>query len=650
MTEEKSSGQHNRLISLICSLPYWWLGVKGYKSAMLPSKYPDFIGLYSWEKVIGLVGIFLICAIGIKFLHPKLCSWMESFHTKLNLSLPSPYLSFLCLFVLGSLFTVSKGTVVGEDISVQVLSTQQFISGKINAPNKVLGPSIGDLSTNTQGWHVRPPGASWFALPGMFLGLPLGLAIKFSLIFVGLLGGIGWLKLSVKLGIKRQGFFYLAILLALSIGLTINRLGTMNSTLFAIVPWMLLWAIQISAKKFHNKRAFSKSTILIAIFYLFLGCFCLLKMSGLIVALTIGFVPVLLVYLKKTALRKNLLLLTLVILAPSILLPANVLRKINLDNLGYDSHDLYSNQDYNQQSSLWGEYFVESTKGKMLLLSALGSPGYASPVKSLMHSAKDFCLHLKSFTNWCTANKVNVHAFVCGIFGIITLILIVLSIRKNKSLYPKLSLRIFSTFYFIPFLGLATLSYLHGFNYSLYATHTIEYSLLMLFPIIILWERSELNRLVYKSFVSILLALPMLNIINLLTVNIDEGFISSTEKERGLSSSQFSEAIDYIENDSINELDIIYFLPQGNMSDLVLRSKMRTMATHFSGDNFPKTQPYRTSKKLNIYLAYNEKLSEIPEFLKATSEKFPNSISGKTILKGRITVKKIELNPCPSVT
>ena len=142
----------------------------------------------------------------------------------------------------------------------------------------------------------------------------------------------------------------------------------------------------------------------------------------------------------------------------------------------------------------------------------------------------------------------------------------------------------------------------------------------------------------------------MLNIINLLTVNIDEGFISSTEKERGLSSSQFSEAIDYIENDSINKLDIIYFLPQGNMSDLVLRSKMRTMATHFSGDNFPKTQPYRTSKKLNVYLAYNEKLSEIPEFLKATSEKFPNSISEKTILKGRITVKKIELNPCPSVT
>ena len=52
--------------------------------------------------------------------------------------------------------------------------------------------------------------------------------------------------------------------------------------------------------------------------------------------------------------------------------------------------------------------------------------------------------------------------------------------------------------------------------------------------------------------------------------------------------SRFSQAIDYIENDSNNELDIIYFLPVGDMGDLVLRSKMRTIATHFSGDNFRK--------------------------------------------------------------
>jgi hypothetical protein len=645
-----SSSQYNRLISLFCSLPFGWLGVKGYQAAMLPSKTPDFLDLYSWEKVIALISIIVICVIGIKFVHPKLTSWMKAFLTKLNLSLPSPYLSFVCLFVLGSLFTVSKGTVVGEDISAQVLSTQHFISGITNYPNIVWVPSNNDLSTNSATWHIRPPGASWFALPGMFFGLQIGHSIKFSFVLIGLLGGIGWLILSNKLGIRKQGLTYLSILLGLSIGLTINRFGTMNSTLFAIVPWMLLWAIQISVQKSHNKRDIFKSVILIAFFFLLLGCFCLLKMSGLIVALTIGFVPILQVYLKKTVLRKNYLLLILVTLSPLILYPAKELNSFNKEKLGFDSHDLYKKPNYNEQSLLWGEHFVESTKGKMLLLSTLGSPGYALPIKPLVHSARDFSLQFESFIDWSRDNKLNAHAFVCGIFGIITLSLFITVIRKNKMLFSSLALKIFSTFYIIPFLGLAILSNLHGFNYSLYATHTIEYSLLLLLPILMVWENCRQISLAEKAFVMLILALPVFNIINLLPTNINEGFISSTEKEQGLSSSRFSQAIEYIENDSDNDLDVIYFLPAGDMGDLVLRTKMRNMAMHFAGDNFPQLSHFKTSKELNVYLAYDEKLIEIPKFIHATSDKFQNSISEKTILKAGIFVQKIRLLPNPSLS
>jgi hypothetical protein len=484
----------------------------------------------------------------------------------------------------------------------------------------------------------------------MFIGLQIGHAIKFSLVLIGLLGGMGWLKLSEKLGIKKQGLFYLSILLALSIGLTINRLGTMNSTLFAIVPWMLLWAIQISAKKFHNKRDTFKSIVFIAIFYLLLGCFCLIKMSGMIVALTIGFVPTLLVYLKKTVLIKNNLFLTLVILSPLILFPAKVQNSFNSENLGFDSQDLYTAPDYNQQSLLWGDHFVESTEGKMLLLSALASPGYASPIKALMHSARDFCLQFRSFIDWSNANKINPHAFICGIFGIITLIFIILLIRKNKKNFSNLSMAIFSTFYVIPFLGLAILSNLHGFNYSLYSTHTIEYSVLLLLPIILVWESSQLSSLAYKAFVTLLLVLPVLNIINLSSTNINEGFISSTEKGRGLSSSRFSQAIDYIENDSKNALDIIYFLPQGDMGDLVLRTKIRNMAMHFAGDNFPQLSDFKTSKELNVYLVYDKQLIKIPKFVQATRGKFQNSISEQTTLIGNIFVQKITLQPTLSIT
>ena len=650
MTGENSSSQNNHLISFICSLPFWWLGIKGFQAAMLPSKNPDFLGLYSWEKVIGLISIIVICVIGFKFVHPKLTSWMEAFLTKLNFSPQSPYLCFLCLYVLGVLFTIPEGTVVGEDISTQVLSTQHFISGNINAPNKVLFPSSVDLSVNTQSWHIRPPGASWLALPGMFIGLQIGHAIKFSLVFVGLLGGLGWLKSSEKLGVKRQGLFYLSILLALSIGLTINRLGTMNSTLFAIVPWMLLWAIQISAKKFQKKRDIFKSVVLIAIFYLLLGCFCLLKMSGLIVALTIGFVPIFLVYLKKIALKKNHLFLSLVILSPLILIPFKILNSFNSENLGFNSHDLYTTPDYNQQSLLWGEHFVESTKGKMLLLSALSSPSYALPLKTLMHSTRDFCLQFQTFIDWSNTNKINPHALICGIIGIMTLIPIILLIRKNQKHFPELSLAIFSIFYFIPFLGLAILSNLHGFNYSLYATHTIEYSLLLLIPIVMIWESSQRSHQGYKIFVSLILAIPLLHIIQLFPKYPEIKFISGTEKERGLSNSRFSKAIDYIENDSNNDLDIIYFLPSGDMGDLVLRTKMRNMAMHFAGDNFPQPSTFKTSKELYVYLAYDKKLSEIQKFKESIINRFPSSESEKKILKGEIFVKKIKLKPTHSIS
>ena len=86
------------------------------------------------------------------------------------------------------------------------------------------------------------------------------------------------------------------------------------------------------------------------------------------------------------------------------------------------------------------------------------------------------------------------------------------------------------------------------------------------------------------------------------------------------------------------------------MGDLVLRSKMRTLATHFAGGNFPQLSHFKTSKELNIYLAYDEELSEIPEFIEATSEKFQNSLSEKTILKGGIYVHKIKLLPTRSVS
>jgi len=645
VTKEKASIQSNLLLRLLCSIPFWWLGMKGYQAAMLPSKNPDLFGLYSYKKIIALIGITTVCVFGTKLIYPKLCSLTENLSNKLKLSLVSPYIAFLFIYFIVSIFIVSKGLVVGEDISAQVNSSYNYVTEKINAPNILLVPSNEDLSINMSRWHIRPPGASWLALPGLLLGLSVGQSVKISLIFTGMLGGIGWLKLASKLGIKQQGLLYISILLSFSIGISTYRFGTMNTTLAVVVPWMILTAISISERKLNNKMAYFISLILITIFYLILGCFCILKMSGMIVAITIGSIPIFLNLWKTKIPKRKHLLIIFIILSPLIFIPVKTLSSFNESNLGYNSHEVYKTSDYNKQSLLWGEHFVQSTRGKLLILSTIGSPGYALPPKVLMHNARDFFNQFESYLNWSSSYEINSHVFICGILGSIIIIPIFLIIKNNINYFTNLSITITFIFYILPFLGLATLTHLHGFNYSLYPTHTFEYSLLLLFPIIFLWETLNFKKKISRLFIMSLLALPLLNTIHSIPPIADDKYISSTESKRGLSSSRFSKSIDYIEHNSTNDLDIIYFLPEGDMGDLVLRTNMRNMATHFASDNLRKIKPLKSSKELNVYIAYDKTLDTNPIFQKEIINKFPDSKFKNKILKDSIFVQKISLLP-----
>ena len=73
------------------------------------------------------------------------------------------------------------------------------------------------------------------------------------------------------------------------------------------------------------------------------------------------------------------------------------------------------------------------------------------------------------------------------------------------------------------------------------------------------------------------------------------------------------------------------------------------MAMHFAGRKLSQVSPFKTSKILNIYLAYDKKLSALPKFMEATTQKFPNSELKNKVLKGSIIVKKIKLFSTSSV-
>ena len=100
-----------------------------------------------------------------------------------------------------------------------------------------------------------------------------------------------------------------------------------------------------------------------------------------------------------------------------------------------------------------------------------------------------------------------------------------------------------------------------------------------------------------------------------------------------------------LRKDSGSKDDVLYFLPAGDMSDLVLRTKLRTLATHFAGDNFQNSTKLYTTKQLNVYCAYDSSLLKNQEFKNSMTTKFPQLIKRKTIFSGNVIVENLELAP-----
>ena len=123
------------------------------------------------------------------------------------------------------------------------------------------------------------------------------------------------------------------------------------------------------------------------------------------------------------------------------------------------------------------------------------------------------------------------------------------------------------------------------------------------------------------------------------------GNIVPGELEMDFKPNRFSHAIEMIEQDSNNSLDVLYFMSRGNSEDLILRTNMRTMTIHFAGDNLGKKQAYQTSKEINVYCAYDSQLLENKFFMESLNNKFPQGKSKTTLFSENVIVDRINLVP-----
>lgn len=604
------------------------------------------LGIYSTKKIS-----FIICST-------VLCILLWYTVSKVNLPSKLIFLwekitsnnakAFVIISAISLVPFIGDGISVGEDIAGQVKSSFQWVNGKTVAPNIISAPNRQDLSGDQSNWSLRPPAAALLPVIGMLFDLSLGHSIQISLIVISIIGGLGWLNVFKEFKISKYINFIVSIVLGLKTVPVATLFGTANILLYAIVPWCILYIVKINCYSTRSKLHFT-DYVQLAVFLFLLGCFAWIKLSGIIVAGTIG-ASLYFILLKQMNNSQKLKFTILYgILGISFWIPFLILEKTNVLLTGISANELYTDiVNYEIENRLFGHNWCESTQNLWLIWSFIAAIGYSLPIKIIAHGLKDFFVQFEEFTTWTFQNSINEHVLICGLIGIVFSILFIVKFKVSSSFFNSKQRVIIICFFVLPFVGLAILSFRYEWNYLLYHMHTYEFWLIFCIPVFTSYCNEIKTKLTTILSLAIILALPITENLSKLTTKYLSNkytYKSTTEKERGLSSSRFSQAIDYIENDSTNNLDVIYFLPSGNMGDLLLRTKMRTMATHFAGTNFPHLETFKTNQELSVYLAFNENLSKIPDFLQAISNKFPNSLQEKTILKGSIIVKKIKLVP-----
>ena len=634
---------------MLISLPIWWLFFFAIESALLRSKQPEWFNIYSSQKLLFILSslilsVFLLLRIQKLILPIRLIWVWEKVSSRFHLF-------FVLITVLFAIPFFGKGVSVGEDIGGQVKSSLQWFEGTVIAPNLINQPDRTNLSLNRTEWLLRPPGASLLPIPGMLVGLSLGQSIKLALLACGLVGGLGWLKLFRMFKINQSILFIIAILLGSFAGLSTSSYSTANVILFSLVPWFIIGALKLNNFLANTKWPL-RGTFLIFIFLFVLGCFAWIKLSGLIVAGTITAVLFFLLLKRYSAQSRLSFVVIFAVIGCIFWAPMIALEKTNLSMSGQTADKLYGNIVSDVEAPLTGKHWLNSTRSVWLAWSFVAAPGYALPTKSVANGLRDLGKQFPEFCSWMDSHQINEHVLLAGLVGLaLTLILLthLLHIQHHLNDQLKVLVICFAT---IPFIGLAVLAYRFQWNYLLYHSHSYEFWWVLLIPIVIGIGIPRKMKLYSIVLIGVTIAFPITK--NFETIvrkisNFGTHWASNTELQRGLTNSRFSKAIEFIEKDSNNPLDILFFLPSGDMGDLILRTKMRTLATHFSGDNFQKSGSFKTSKTLNVYCAYDSSLGNNKKFIESFDSKFLQKISNEIIHSEMITVLKITLCPSSSI-
>jgi hypothetical protein len=299
---------------------------------------------------------------------------------------------------------------------------------------------------------------------------------------------------------------------------------------------------------------------------------------------------------------------------------------------GINSDELYSQQDYNAQHELWGEYFTESTRGGMLFTSLIASTGYATPIQILAHGFRDLLLQFENYTSTLHSYRINPRILGCCILAIPFTLVIFTALWKIKDQLSSRERILYCTLFVVPFIGFALVSYHHGYNYLIYPSYTREFT--MIFLIFGLSYFAHSNKIIKHRFIGnllmvFLIALPIFSTSKVFCRTLKDSFLHSLpsqyERQQNLGQSKFSKSLQRIEDDSNSSLDICLFLCSGDQGDHILRTPMHTLSLHFAKGNLNHFPTMNTSRPLNVYCLVDPLLANDSFFVQSVLDKFPTT-------------------------
>jgi len=636
-----------KLNKLIGNLPGYWCLFEALWLSLLRSKEPTWLGLYSNPKALAILLFLFVGFFTLRFISPIISAKLSYISFNDGLKNLSPLKIFFVLVILFRITLINTPCSVGEDMAQQVASSKQWIEGGSIAPNMLSLPNRTNLSVNESNWIVRPPGGAWIPLPGLLLGFSLGNSIHISLLILSISFGTGWLKLARSLSIPLPSLQLLAFLLAIVASLDSLSLSTASVITLATFPWFLIWSLHLGNQWNLSNQKF-KIHFLTFFFFFAIGLHAFFKLSSLLTVAAIVIIPFL---IHLTKYRKiNLLICCRAFLGIIFFfLPYLLISELNQNFSGISSQELYSQQDYNKQHELWGEYFTESTRGGMLATSLIAAPGYASPIQSIAHGFRDLLLQFEYYSSRLHSYGINPRILGCCFVAIPFTLIIFTALWNIKDSLNSREIILYSTLFILPFLGFAFVSFQHGYNYLIYHAYTKEFAIIFfIFALCYSIHAKVLvkNKYIGKILMPFLIALPIISYgkeySSKLYKSFSHEYASDYESHQDFGPSKFSKSLQLILSDSNSSLDICFFLCSGDQGDYFLRTPMRSLSLHFAKGNLFQFPTLNTSRPLNVYLLIDPILSNDSSFVQSAIDKFPvsskstrlDSLTWKVELKG----------------